>query len=51
MWGLIDQSPYNNHSTVMNWIIKGGGNGNFFSVLIIQLLLTISIVQVLKNLL
>jgi len=49
MWGLIDQSPYNNHSTVMNWIIKGGENGNLSSVLITLSLLTNFILHITEN--
>ena len=49
MWGLIDQSPYNNHSTVTLSITEGGINGDLFSVLIIQLLLINSIPQITKN--
>jgi hypothetical protein len=49
MWGLIDQSPYNNHSTVTLSITEGGINGNLSSVLIIQLLLINSIPQITKN--
>jgi len=49
MWGLIDQSPYNNHSTVTLSITEGGINGDLFSILIIQLLLINSIPQITKN--
>ena len=49
MRGLIDQSPYNNHSTVTLSITEGGINGDLFSVLIIQLLLINSIPQITKN--
>ena len=49
MWGLIDQSPYNNHSTVTLSITEGGINGDLFSVLIIQLLLINSMVQLTEN--
>ncbi len=49
MWGLIDQSPYNNHSTVTLSITEGGTNGNLSSFLITQLQLTNSIQQITEN--